>query len=168
MTKAVKCSRWNSLPVSQVFEKLALTYKKSLERLGIDLKVRVIDTAQYQKLIESFEFDTSTQVIAQSQSPGNEQRSFWTSTAADEPGSRNYAGIKNPVVDELVERIITAPSREAQVTAARALDRVLLHNHYVIPQYHADTYRVAYWNKFSRPAVRPQNALGFNFWWIDP
>lgn len=149
-------------------EKVALTYKKSLERIGIDMKVRVIDTAQYQKLVESFEFDTITHVFAQSLSPGNEQRSFWTSEAADEQGSRNYAGIKNPVIDELVERIIKAPSRNMQVAAAKALDRILLHEHYTIPEYFGDTYRVAYWNKFSRPDIRPANTLGFNYWWVDP
>ena len=149
-------------------EKLALTYKKSLERIGVDLKVRVIDTAQYQKLVESFEFDTITMVLAQSQSPGNEQRSFWTSKAADEEGSRNYGGIKNPVIDELVEKIIKADSRQAQIDATRALDRLLLNNHYMIPQYFADTYRVAYWNRFSRPDIQPTNSLGFGNWWIDP
>ena len=149
-------------------EKVALTYKKSLERIGIDMQVRVIDTAQYQKLVESFEFDTITHIFSQSMSPGNEQRSFWTSSAADEPGSRNYAGIKNPVIDELVERIIKAPSRKAQVAATKALDRILLHEHYTIPEYYVDTYRVAYWNKFSRPDIRPTHALGLNYWWVDP
>lgn len=149
-------------------EKVALTYKKSLERIGIDMTVRVIDTAQYQKLVESFEFDTITHVFAMSLSPGNELRSFWTSEAADEEGSRNYAGIKNPVVDELVERVIKAPSRKAQVAAAKAMDRILLHEHYTIPEYYGDSYRVAYWNKFSRPDIRPAHALGFNYWWVDP
>ncbi|MBX2823084.1 MAG: extracellular solute-binding protein [Gammaproteobacteria bacterium] len=149
-------------------EKLALTFKKSLERIGIDMKVRVMDTAQYEKLLETFEFDVTTMVIAQSLSPGNEQRSMWSSSAADDPGSRNYSGIKNPVVDELIERIIKAPSREMQVAASRALDRVLLHEHYTIPQYYNSTYRVAYWNKFSRPEIQPTNSLGFNYWWVDP
>jgi len=149
-------------------EKLALTFKKSLERIGIDMKVRVIDTAQYEKLLETFDFDVTTSVIAQSLSPGNEQRSMWSSAAADEPGSRNYAGIKNPVVDELIERIIKAPSRAAQVAASRAMDRVLLNEHYTIPQYFNSTYRIAYWNKFSRPDIQPANTMGFNTWWIDP
>ncbi|MCP4982368.1 MAG: ABC transporter substrate-binding protein, partial [Gammaproteobacteria bacterium] len=149
-------------------EKIALTYKKSLERLGIALKVRVIDTAQYQQLVESFEFDTITMVLAQSLSPGNEQYSFWSSAAADEQGSRNYAGIKNPVIDKIIDRIVKAKSRQQQVDASRALDRILLYNHYVIPQYFGDTYRVAYWNKFSRPDIRPKHSLGFDYWWVDP
>ncbi len=149
-------------------EKIALTYKKSLERLGIALKVRVIDTAQYQQLVESFEFDTITMVLAQSLSPGNEQYSFWSSVAADEQGSRNYAGIKNPVIDKIIDRIVKAKSRQQQVDASRALDRILLYNHYVIPQYFGDTYRVAYWNKFSRPDIRPKHSLGFDYWWVDP
>jgi len=149
-------------------EKIALTFKKSLERLGIDLKVRVIDTAQYQKLMNTFDFDITTQVIAQSLSPGNEQRNMWTSAAADEPGSRNYAGIKNPVVDELVEHIIKAPTRAAQVAAVKAMDRVLLNEHYIIPQYFLDVHRIAYWNKFSRPDVLPLKSLGLSYWWVDP
>lgn len=148
-------------------EKLALTYKKSLERIGITMKVRVIDTAQYQKLVETFEFDTMTAVMAQSLSPGNEQYSQWSSAAADEQGSRNYAGIKHPVIDKLIDRIVKAKTRQIQIDTVRALDRILLFNHYVVPQFFGDTYRVAYWNKFSRPAIRPKHALGFNYWWID-
>lgn len=149
-------------------EKLALTYKKSLERIGVGMTVRVMDTAQWVKLVESFEFDAITRVLSMPLSPGNEQRGYWTSTAADDPGSSNSVGIKNPVVDELVEKIIGAQSREEQVAATRALDRVLLHNHYMIPTYFGDTYRVAYWNKFSRPDIMPKHSLGFNYWWIDP
>ncbi|MCP4489637.1 MAG: ABC transporter substrate-binding protein [Gammaproteobacteria bacterium] len=149
-------------------EKLALTFKKSLERLGITLKVRVIDNAQYQQLVESFEFDTITMVLAQSLSPGNEQYGFWSSAAADEQGSRNYAGIQNPVIDKIIDRIVKAKSRQQQIDSTRALDRILLYNHYVIPQYFGDTYRVAYWNRFSRPDIRPKHALGFNYWWVDP
>ena len=149
-------------------EKIALTYKKSLERIGVDMKVRVVDTAQYQKLLESFEFDMTTTVIAMAMSPGNEQRSYWGSAAAEEEGSRNYAGIKHPVIDELIEKIIKAPNREAQAAATRAMDRILLHNHFMIPTYYGDTYRVAYWNKFSRPEIQAEHALGFNNWWIDP
>ncbi|MCP3687759.1 MAG: ABC transporter substrate-binding protein [Gammaproteobacteria bacterium] len=149
-------------------ERLALTFKKSLERLGISLKVRVIDNAQYQQLVESFEFDTITMVLAQALSPGNEQYSFWGSAAADEQGSRNYAGIKNPVIDKIIERIVKAKSRQQQIDSSRALDRILLYNHYIIPQYFGDTYRVAYWNKFSRPDIRPMHSLGLSYWWVDP
>ena len=149
-------------------EKIVLAYKKNLERVGIDLKVRVIDTAQYVKRLEEHDFDMTTQVIVQSLSPGNEQRDYWSTDAADEGGSRNLAGIKNPVVDALIERIVEARDRETMVAAARALDRVLLHGHYMILQYFGDTHRVAYWNRFSRPEIAPAHALGFGYWWVDP
>lgn len=156
------------ITVSPSMEKIALAYKKSLERIGIEMRVRMVDSSQYVELIESFEFDSAVLVLAQSESPGNEQRSFWSSAAADEKGSRNYGGIKHPAIDEIIELIITADSRQSQIDATRALDRILLWNHYVVPQYFGDTYRVAYWNKFSRPEILPTKALGFNYWWVDP
>ncbi len=149
-------------------EKIGLAYKKTLERLGVDLKVRVIDSSQYEKRLEDFDYELLVIGWSQSRSPGNEQFDYWSSEAADEPGSSNYVGIKNPVVDDLIKRIVEAPNRETLVTATKALDRVLLHNHYVIPQYYAPTYRVAYWNKFKRPKVAPTNVLGFDTWWVDP
>ena len=149
-------------------EKIGLAFRKTLERLGVELKVRVIDSSQYEKRVEDFDYDMLVLGWAQSDSPGNEQFDMWSSAAADEPGSRNYVGIKNPVIDELIKLIVDAPSRESLVSATKALDRVLLHNHYVIPQYFGPTYRVAYWNKFSRPEIAPTKSLGFNTWWIDP
>ena len=104
----------------------------------------------------------------QSESPGNEQRYFWHSESADLPGARNFAGIKNPVVDALVEKVISASDRQELVTRTRALDRVLLWNHYVIPQWHTNVFRVAYWNKLARPRVTPRYSLGFLTWWVDP
>ena len=101
-------------------------------------------------------------------SPGNEQRDFWSSEAADRQGTRNLAGIKDPVVDALIDEIIKAPDRESLVTACRALDRVLLWGHYVIPHWHIQSYRVAYWDKFSRPEITPKYSLGFDTWWVDP
>ena len=149
-------------------EKLALNYAKALERLGIDLKVRVIDSAQYEKRMEDFDFDVTTNVWQQSQSPGNEQIDYWGSATANEPGSRNLMGIADPAVDAIIKLIIAADTREEQVAATRALDRVLLHNHYLIPQYFGPTYRVAYANKFSRPETMPTNGIGFDTWWVDP
>lgn len=148
-------------------EKIILAYKKTLERIGIELKPRLIDTAQWVKRLEEFDFDMTSSVISQSLSPGNEQRNFFSTEAADTGGSRNVAGIKNPVVDELIETMIAAPSREATLTAVRALDRVLKHNHYMIFMYYGDTHRVAYWNKFVKPEIAPKYALGFGTWWID-
>jgi len=149
-------------------EKLGIAYRKTLERLGIDFKVRVVDSSQYEKRVEDFDYDMLVLGWAQQLSPGAEIKSAWSSEAADEPGSANYPGIKNPVVDALIKKVIEAPNREELVTATKALDRVLLHNHYVIPQYFAPTYRVAYKNKFKRPEIAPKSILGVSTWWIDP
>jgi len=104
----------------------------------------------------------------QSQSPGNEQYDYWGSASVDEPGSRNYAGISHPVLDELIDQLVSAPSRDALVPVVKALDRVLLHNYYVVPQWHIPSYRVAYWDKFGKPDVKPKFALGLDTWWVDP
>lgn len=159
--------RFELLLVSPSFERVALPFKRNLERLGIHMSVRTVDTAQYQKRLDDFDFDMIVATLGQSLSPGNEQRDFWTSAKADVPGSRNFAGIKDPVVDQLVELVIAAPDRESLVDRTRALDRVLLWNHYVIPHWHVRHFRVAYWNKFGRPARAPKYALGFDTWWID-
>lgn len=149
-------------------ERIGLAFAKTLERIGVELNVRVVDTSQYEKRLEDFDFDLTTAIFAQSMSPGNEQADFWSSEAADTGGSRNIIGIRNPVVDALVKKITNVSSRAELVTTTRALDRVLLHGHYVIPQYHGAFYRVAYWNKFDRPATKPEFALGFDTWWVDP
>jgi microcin C transport system substrate-binding protein len=156
------------LIVQPTLERVALPFRKNLERLGIEMAIRVVDASQYVNRVRSFDFDMMTGVLAQSESPGNEQRIYWTSEAATTPGSRNYAGIEDPVVDELVERVIRSESRADLVTACRALDRVLLHGDYVIPQYHSNHFRVAYWDKFDRPEIAPDYSLGFETWWVVP
>ena len=155
------------LIVSPQFERIIAPMIKNLEKLGVAAKIRLVDSAQYEKRLEDFDFDMITGVFGQSLSPGNEQNNYWTSVAADTPGSRNYAGIKDPVVDALVEKVIAAPDRDSLIAATRALDRVLLRGHYVIPHWHIRHFRVAYWNKFVRPAVTPKYSLGFDAWWID-
>ena len=115
-----------------------------------------------------FDFDMIVDVFPQSLSPGNEQRDFWGSAAADEKGSRNTIGIKDPVVDSLIDLVISAPDRESLIYRTRALDRVLLWGFYVIPHWHIRSFRVAYWDKFDRPKVSPKYSLGFETWWIDP
>jgi microcin C transport system substrate-binding protein len=150
-------------------ERIAIPYKKNLEILGIDMTVRTVDTSQYVNRVDNYDFDMTSVWWRQSLSPGNEQRDFWSSEAADRPGTRNLAGIKDPVVDALIDKIITAPDRQSLVTACRALDRVLLWGHYVIPNWYSRKFRIAYWNKFSRPEIKPKYALGFfDTWWIDP
>ncbi|MBI4183569.1 MAG: ABC transporter substrate-binding protein [Proteobacteria bacterium] len=160
--------RFEILLVSPQFERIALPFAASLRRLGIEASVRTVDTAQYVKRIERFDFDVVVNVFGQSLSPGNEQRDYWGSEKADEPGSRNLIGVKDRVIDDLVDLVIRAPDRESLIARTRALDRVLLWNHYVIPQWHLQSFRVAYWDRFVRPKVVPKYALGFETWWIDP
>jgi len=149
-------------------ERFTIPFAKNLERLGITATIRVVDEAQYENRIDNYDFDMTSTVWGQSLSPGNEQRDFWSSAAADKPGSRNLAGIKNPAVDALVQRVITAPDRASLVAACRALDRVLLWGYYAIPQWHIRAYRIAYWNKFGKPGLKPKYNLGFiDTWWID-
>ena len=155
------------LLVSPAFERIALPFRKNLERLGMSVRVRTVDTSQYQKRTDEKDFDMIVSSFGQSLSPGNEQRDFWGSVAADRPGSRNVIGIKNPAVDKLIELVISAPDRKSLITRTRALDRVLSWGHYVIPQWHIRTFRVAYWDKFGRPETTPRYGLGFDGWWVD-
>ena len=150
------------------FERVLLPFKNNLQKLGVTASVRTIDSAQYQKRMEEFDYDMTVMSVGQSLSPGNEQRNYWSSRAADTRGSDNYMGIKNPAVDDLVEKIISAPDRASLLTYCHALDRVLLWGHYVIPNWHIRSHRVAYWNKFGYPETRPKYSLGFlDTWWID-
>ena len=156
------------LLVQPAFERIVGPLTQNLKRLGIDSRIRTVDTAQYQNRLDQFDFDIVTASFPQSLSPGNEQLDYWGSSKADIEGSRNLIGVVDPAVDALIEAIIAAPDRAALVAATRALDRVLLWGHYVIPQWHIRTFRVAYWNRFGQPKVRPRFGLGFNTWWIDP
>ncbi|MDA0342228.1 MAG: ABC transporter substrate-binding protein, partial [Proteobacteria bacterium] len=150
-------------------EKLALPLQQNLKRLGIEMSIRSVDVAQYQNRTDSFDFDMIIGGIGQSLSPGNEQRDFWHSAKADTPGSRNQIGIKDPVVDALVDLVIQAPDRASLVARTRALDRVLLWGHYLIPHFHLRASRLIYWNKFGRPKVVAKYSDGYpTTWWIDP
>jgi microcin C transport system substrate-binding protein len=143
-------------------------YKPSLARLGIDVTVRSVDHIQYENRLRNFDFDIIVASWPQSLSPGNEQRDLWSSQAADTLGSRNYVGIKNPAVDALIERVIFAKSRGELVAATRALDRVLLWNHYVVPQFTDDKVRAARWDRFGRPDPLPEyggSAFPTVWWW---
>ena len=150
------------------FERIALPFVKNLERLGVTARVRTVDAAQYEYRVKQFDFDMIVGLLPQSLSPGNEQSDYFSSAAAGTPGSRNLAGIRDPVVDRLIELVIAAPDRAALVARTRALDRVLLWGHYVVPHYHLGAFRVAYWNRFGRPAVSPKYELGLDTWWVDP
>ncbi|HXV25748.1 MAG TPA: extracellular solute-binding protein [Alphaproteobacteria bacterium] len=149
------------------FERIAQPFAQSLKRLGIDARVRTVDPAQYQNRMENFDYDMTVEVFPQSLSPGNEQRDFWGSASADIPGGRNTIGIKDPVVDELVDLVISATSRESLVARTRALDRVLLAGHYVIPHWHIRSFRVALWDMFGRPPIFPKYGFAFDAWWVD-
>ena len=151
------------------FEKIMLFYKPSLERLGIGVSVRTIDSSQYENRLRQWDYDIIIASWPESLSPGNEQRSYWGSQAADQPGSQNYVGIKNPAVDAMIERVIYAKNRDELVAATRALDRVLLWNFYVVPQWTYGKVRTARWDRFSHPETMPKygRAAFPAVWWWD-
>jgi microcin C transport system substrate-binding protein len=156
------------LLVDPQFERIALPFVKNLERLGIDARVRTVDSAQYKKRMDEYDFDLIVMAWNQSLSPGNEQRAFWGSDAAARPGGFNVVGIADPVVDELIEKLIAAADRAALVAATRALDRVLQWGFWVIPNWYIGYDRVLYWDKFGMPDVVPDQGVQFDTWWVDP
>ncbi|HEY8566950.1 MAG TPA: extracellular solute-binding protein [Beijerinckiaceae bacterium] len=158
------------LGFDQSTERYVLPYRQALERIGIGVNLRIVDPAQFQNRLRSFDFDMTTTVWAQSMSPGNEQRDYWGSAAADRPGSRNLAGIKDPAIDRLIEKIVFAKDREELVATTKALDRVLLAHNYVVPQWTSRVTRTVRWNRFGRPAALPAyGGSGFpSIWWYDP
>jgi microcin C transport system substrate-binding protein len=149
-------------------ERVTLPYVESLRRLGIQARVRTVDTAQYTRRVDTFDFDMTVGLFGQSESPGSEQRGYWTSREADNPGSKNIAGIRDPAVDALVELVIEARDREALVTRVRALDRLLQWGIYVVPHWHSKVDRVAYWDRFAQPAQAPRYGFDPTTWWFDP
>jgi microcin C transport system substrate-binding protein len=152
-----------------VYERLLAFLKPALETLGMDVTVRRVDAVQYENRLRQWDFDIITHVWAQSLSPGNEQRDFWGSEAADTPGSSNYVGIKDPAIDALIERMIFAKDRPELMAVTHALDRVLLWNHYVVPQFYLFKRRSARWDRFGRPEILPKYGMsGFpSVWWWD-
>lgn len=165
LVKDGKPLRFEILLVQAAFERITLPFVRNLRRLGIEASVRTVDPNQYVNRVRSFDFDMIVGGWGQSQSPGNEQANFWASASADEKGSQNVVGIKNPAVDTLVEQVISAPDRESLVARTRALDRVLLWNHYVIPQWYMGANRLAFWNKFGRPDSVPMQGYQIMSWW---
>lgn len=156
------------LIVAPAFQRVIQSYVSNLKQLGVQASIRLVDPAQYQKRLETFDFDVVISGFGQSESPGNEQRFYWGSQAADTPGSRNLAGIKNPAIDKLIDKIIFAKSRRELITVTRAMDRVLLFSHYMVPNWHAAYERIAYWQRFGQPKVQPSRAVGHvQTWWYD-
>lgn len=144
------------------------SFVQNLKRLGIDARIRLLaDGQQYENRLRSFDYDMVIGRAGQSNSPGNEQRDYWSSLAAKTNDSSNYPGVQDPVVDALIEKVITARSREDLINATRALDRVLLWGWYVVPHWHLNKARVAWWDRFGMPAVSPDTGPGIDYWWFD-
>ncbi|MBI1363444.1 MAG: ABC transporter substrate-binding protein [Proteobacteria bacterium] len=159
--------RFEILLVSPAFERIMLPYVKNLRKLGMDVTVRTVDTSQYVNRLRAFDFDMVVSGWGQSASPGNEQRSMWTSEVVNVPESSNYAGIANPAIDAAVDLLIGAPDRVSLVNRTRALDRLLQWGFYVVPNWHAKFDRLAYWDKFGHPSVTPDSGSDIYTWWID-
>lgn len=151
------------------FERVMLFFKPSLERLGLTVNVRTIDATQYENRLRSWDFDIVVASWGESLSPGNEQREFWGSQAASRPGSRNLVGIADPAIDKLIERVIFATDRDDLVAATKALDRVLLWHHFVVPQWTYGKIRTARWDRLGRPDVMPKYGMAAfpDIWWFD-
>jgi len=156
------------LLVSPDQQRVQAIFLQNMKKAGIDAEFRVVDSSQYQVRIDDFDFDIVSVKFNFFPPPGTELRSFYGSEAADERGTGNYTGIKNEVVDELIEQVVSAPTHEQLKVASRALDRVLLWNDYVITQFFNAEFRLAYWNRFGQPETRPKYGTGFpGTWWLD-
>ncbi|MDX1451597.1 MAG: extracellular solute-binding protein [Oleiphilaceae bacterium] len=148
-------------------QRVVLPFIKNLERLGITASARLLDTAQYKNRIDHFDFDMMTFVLPQGNAPSYEQRDYFHSANRDTVGSLNYAGVAHPAVDALLEHVLAASSREELVTAMRALDRVLLWQHFTIPHWHLNYHRLAYWDRFAQPETQAPLILGVENWWLQ-
>ncbi len=159
--------KFEFLIISPSDEKIALAFQKNLEILGIKMDVRTVDSSQYQARLLNYDFDMIKRYWGVSLSPGNEQQFYWGSDVGKKDGSRNYAGVNSPAVDALIDELISAKTREELTTAIHALDRVLLWGHYVIPLYHSNTDRIAYWNFLEYPNEIPLYGIVIDSWWIN-
>ena len=156
------------LAYEPTFERILGPYVKNLQAIGIAASIRRVDPAQYERRVKSYDFDITTQRYVMRLTPGVELANFYGSAAADSDGSYNLAGIKDPVVDALAVKVVEAKSRDELVTAMRALDRVLRAGHYWVPQWSKASHTLAFWNKFSRPAIKPRYDRGIvDTWWFD-
>ncbi|WP_244464780.1 extracellular solute-binding protein [Martelella endophytica] len=145
---------------------VVLPYVEDLRKIGIEASIRLVDSSQYQNRVNDFDYDMIWELWAQSLSPGNEQFNYWGSRSVDQPGSQNYAGISDPGIDALIEKVVFADDRDTLVAATKALDRVLLAHNFIIPLYYSTDYRIAYWNTIAHPAEFPEYGLDFpDAWW---
>ena len=149
-------------------QRTLMPFVRNLKRLGIQISIRQVDVPQYIERKRNMDFDMTTDVMPQTLNPGNEQAQMWSSQSADEAGNYNYSGIKNPVIDAMIEQIIQAPNREQLVVKTRVLDRLLRAGYYKILTYGSDADRFAYWNMYQQPKVAPKLSLGLDYWWVDP
>jgi microcin C transport system substrate-binding protein len=157
------------LLVSQSFERVMAPYVANLKKLGMQVDYRTIDPALYTDRVQNFDFDMIVHVYGQSLSPGNEQKNYWHSEAANRQGSKNLAGIQDPVVDNLVEKIIYAKNQEELTAACKALDRVLWYGYYMVPNWYLNVHRIAFHKKFARPETLPlyyQPIQLLMTWWM--
>jgi len=167
LTKDGKEFKFEFLIVSPSDEKIALAYQSNLKKLGITMEVRTVDSSQYQARLLNYDFDMIKRYWGVSLSPGNEQQFYWGSEVGKKDGSRNYPGINSPAVDALIEKLISAKNREELTTAIHALDRVLLWGHYVVPLYHSNKDRIAYWDFFEYPEKIPLYGIVIESWWVN-
>jgi microcin C transport system substrate-binding protein len=150
------------------FERVALPYVQWLSRLGVEARVRTVDPAQFQRLIDTYDYDMIVVAIDQSESPGNEQAGYWGCDSVKPEGGYNLMGVCSAVIDDLVHQVVSAPDRAHLVTASHALDRVLLSGWYVVPHWYLQSVRVAYWDRFGRPDKPVRTGLALDSWWLDP
>ena len=155
------------LIVSPSVERIALAFQKTLEILGIRMSIRTVDSSQYQARMLNYDFDMIKASWNVSLSPGNEQQFYWGSEVGKKNGSKNYAGVNSPVVDDLIVKLIGAKTREELTTIIHALDRVLLWGHYVIPLYHSNKDRIAYWNFLEFPENISLYGIVIESWWAN-
>lgn len=159
------------LLASPDFMRISEPYKNNLRKIGVEMNIRIVQVAEYEERLRNFKFDMVIANFPQSRSPGNEQRYMWGSEAAKTPGTRNFMGIENPAIDELIEMIVEAKTRKNLITRIQALDRILTHQFYIVPHWYINIDRVAYWNKFSRPKINPSQASILTniieWWWWD-
>lgn len=157
------------LTFSPSFERIINPYIQNLKKIGINASLRRVDPAQYERRMKTFDFDVTTQRYTMNLTPSVELKSFWGSGAAGIDGSFNLAGISDPVVDALIDKVVAAKNRDELVTATRAVDRVLRTGHYWVPHWYKASHNLAFWNKFSRPSIKPQYDRGvITTWWFDP
>jgi len=149
-------------------ERIALPYVQNLRKLGFDVRVRTVDPAQFQHLTDDFDFDMMMMIYPGGDIPGSELRDYWSCAGAKSQGSFNVIGICDPAVDAMIEKVIAAQDRDTLRTAARALDRLLLWNWYMVPNWYTNDFHIAYWDRFGDPGIPIREGFNFDSWWIDP